>query len=248
MTSNASYRRTAIWVASLWLLTAFGAIAGTAVMNSVLTAPDYLTTIFPQSTTVISGMLLWLINDFGIVFIGLLMFPILKQQSERMALTYLSMRMFEAIFLIVGVIFAMLLIPLSHEYIKAGTADVTTYQAIGTVLKQAEYWFMTPMQLIPLGLGGVVLTAFLYRTKLVPRFISVIGFIGYALLLPSGILTLLGILDTLPGAPGSVLVIPVALFEIILMPIWLYAKGFNRSAIASEFSETAAKNPLLSAA
>src|SRR5664279_1280271 len=234
MNSNASYRRTAIMVASLWLLTAFGAIAGTALMNSVLNAPDYLTTVFPKSVTVISGMLLWLINDFGIVLIVLLMFPILKKQSERMALTYLSMRMFEAIFLVVGVIFAMLLIPLSQEFIKAGATDVTSYQAIGSVLKQAEYWFMTSMQLIPLGLGGVVLAFFLYQTKLVPRFISVVGLIGYGLLVPSAILTLLGVLDTLPGAPGSLLVIPVAAFEIILMPIWLYAKGFNLPVTTSE--------------
>lgn len=234
MISNASYRGTAIMAASLWLLTAFGAIAGTFLMESVLNAPDYLSTVFPKSTTVIGGMLLWLINDFGIVMIGLLMFPILKKQSERLALAYLSMRMFEAIFLIVGVILAMLVIPLSQAFINAGSANVSSYQAIGSVLKQAEYWFMTPMQLIPLGLGGVILTSLLYRARLVPRFISVVGFIGYALLLPAGILTLLGVLDTLPGSPGSLLVIPVALFEIILMPIWLYAKGFNMSGTASE--------------
>lgn len=247
MTSNVSQRRTEILVASLWLLTAFGAIAGTALMNSVLNAPDYLTMVFPKSVTVISGMLLWLINDFGIVLIGLLMFPILKKQSERMALTYLSMRMFEAIFLVVGVIFAMLLIPLSQSFIKAGTTDVTTYQTIGSVLKQAEYWFMTPMQLIPLGLGGVVLTFFLYQTKLVPRFISIVGLIGYGLLVPGTILTLLGVLDIKPGAPGSLLVIPVAAFEIILMPIWLYTKGFNMSATAPELAQPTA-NPLLNVA
>ena len=247
MASKSSLRITEILVASLWLITAFGAIAGTGLMNSVLNAPDYLTTVSLSSTTVIGGMLLWLINDFGIVAIGLLMFPILKQQSERMALTYLSMRMFEAIFLIVGVIFAMLLIPLSQEFIKAGTTDAASYQAIGSVLKQAEYWFMTPMQLIPLGLGGVVLTFFFYQTKLVPRFISVVGLIGYGLLAPSAILTLLGVLDTLPGAPGSLLVIPVAAFEIILMPIWLFAKGFNLSAAASKSAKTEA-NPLLSVA
>ena len=175
------------------------------------------------------------------------MFPILKKQSKRMALTYLSMRMFEAIFLVVGVIFALLLIPLSQEFIKAGATDVTSYQAIGSILKQAEYWFMTPMQLIPLGLGGLVLTFFLYQTKLVPRFISVVGLIGYGLLVPSAVLTLLGVLDTLLGAPGSLLVIPVAAFEIILMPIWLYAKGFNMSATTSKSAKIEA-NALLSAA
>jgi hypothetical protein len=234
-------------VASLFLVTAIGAIAGNALLNPVVNAPDYLTTVFPKSATVISGMLLWLINDIGIVFIGLLMFPLLKKQNESMALGYVSMRMFESIFLIIGVIFAMLLIPLSQEFIKAGATDVTSFQAIGSLLKQAEYWFMTTMQLVPLGLGGVIFTTLLYQSKLVPRFISVVGFIGYALLLPSAILTLFGVLDTLPGSLGSILIIPVVIFEIILMPIWLYAKGFNVSAIASKPAKTAT-NELLSAA
>ncbi|MBZ0277649.1 MAG: DUF4386 domain-containing protein [Anaerolineae bacterium] len=244
MISNTSYRGTAVIAATLWLLTAFGAIAGTALMNGVLDAPDYLMLTSSQSTTVIGGMLLWLVNDFGIVMIGLVMFPILKQQSERLALAYLSMRIFESIFLIVGVIFALLVIPLSQAYIKAGAVDAASYQAIGIGLRQAQYWFMTPLQLIPLGLGGLVLTILLYRARLVPRLISLVGIIGYAVLLPAGILTLLGVLDTLPGQPGSVLVIPVAVFEIILMPVWLYAKGFNFSAGASRLTKSAANSAL----
>jgi hypothetical protein len=94
------------------------------------------------------------------------------------------------------------------------------------------------MQLIPLGLGGVILTAILYRTKLVPRFIAVVGLIGYAVLVPGAILTLFGVLDTSPGASGGLLAIPVAVFEIILMPVWLFAKGFNASAIASKPAKT----------
>ena len=241
MSSDASLRRTAILVASLFLVTAIGAIAGNGLLNTVINAPDYLTTAFPKSATVISGMLLWLINDIGIVFIGLLMFPILKKQSESMALGYVSMRMFESIFLILGVIFAMLLIPLSQEFIKASATGVASYQAIGSLLKQAEYWFMTPMQLVFLGLGGVILTSLLYQSKLVPRFISVVGFIGYALLLPSAILALYGVLDPSPGGPGSILAIPGAVFEIILMPIWLFAKGFNTTVISAKQSATSGK-------
>ncbi len=227
MTSNASLRRTAILVASLWIVTAIGAIAGALLINPVINTPDYLTTVFPKSATVTSGMLGWLINDIGIVFIGLLMFPILKQQSESMALGYLSMRIFESGLMIVGVFFAMLLIPLSQEFIKAGPTDVTSFQAIGSVLKQAENWFLNILQLVFLGLGGIILTSMLYQTKLVPRFISGVGLVGYALLLPAAILALYGILDPTPGGSASILAIPVAIFEIILMPIWLYAKGFN---------------------
>ena len=234
MTSNVSHRRTAILVASLFLVTAIGAIAGAALMNPVINAPDYLTTVFPNRATVTSGMLLWLINDIGIVFIGLLMFPILRTQSESMALGYVSMRIFEAILMIVGVIFAMMLIPLSQEFIKRGATDVASFQAIGSVLKQAENWFLNTMQLIFLGLGGIIFTSMLYKSKLVPRPISVVGFIGYALLLPAFLIALFGILDPTPGGPGTFLAVPAAFFEIILMPIWLFSKGFNTAVISAK--------------
>ncbi|MBI3242351.1 MAG: DUF4386 domain-containing protein [Chloroflexi bacterium] len=234
MNSNMSYRRTEILVASLWIITAIGAIGGAILINPIINAPDYLTTVFPKSAIITSGMLGWMINDIGIVFIGLLMFPILKKQSESMALGYLSMRIFESILMIVGVFFAMLLIPLSQEFIKSGAMNVASFQAIGSVLKQAENWFLNLLQLIFLGLGGVILTSLLYQTKLVPRFISVFGFIGYALLLPAAIIGLFGILDPTPGGPGSILAVPVAIWEIIIMPIWLFAKGFNTTVISTK--------------
>ena len=102
------------------------------------------------------------------------------------------------------------------------------------MLKQAEGWFLNTLQLIFLGLGGVILTSMLYRMKLVPRMIAAFGFIGYALLLPGAILALFGVLDSTPGGPGTIMAVPVAIWEIIIMPIWLFMKGFNVSAIASK--------------
>ena len=136
--------------------------------------------------------------------------------------------------MIVGVIFAMMLIPLSQEFIKAVATDVASFQAIGSVLKQTENWFLNTMQLIFLGLGGIIFTSMLYKSKLVPRSISVVGFIGYALLLPAFLIALFGILDPTPGGPGTILAVPAAFFEIILMPIWLYAKGFNTAVISAK--------------
>jgi hypothetical protein len=233
MTADATLRRTEILVASLWLVTAFGAIAGAALINPVISAQDYLATVSSRSTSIIGGTLGWLVNDIGIVFIGLLMFPILKRQSESMALGYLSMRIFESVLMIVGVFFSLLLIPLSQEFIKAGATDVHSYQAIGSVLKQAEHLFLNVLQWIFLGLGGIILTSILYQTRLVPRSISIVGIGGYAVLLPAAVLALFGLLDPTPGASGSLVAIPVAIFEIVLMPVWLFAKGFNVSAIAS---------------
>jgi len=234
MTSTTPYRKTEIYVALLWIITAAGAIGGASLINPIINAPDYLTLVFPKSITLTSGMFGWMINDIGIVFIGLLMYPILKKHSESMALGYLSMRMFESLLMIVGVFFALMLIPLSRDFINAGTADVSTLQTIGSILKQAENWFLNLLQLIFLGIGGLILNMILYKTKLVPRAISIFGFIGYALLLPAAVVGLFGLLDPTPGGPGSILAVPVALWEIIIMPVWLFTKGFNTDYLSTK--------------
>lgn len=246
MNTNVSYRRTAILVASLFLVTAIGAVAGAALMNPVINASDYLTTVYSKSATLTGGMVLWLVNNIGIVFIGLLMFPILRKQSESLALGYVSLRMFEGIFMTVGVIFAMLLIPLSQEFIRARATDLSSYQAIGSVIKYAESLFLNTFQLIFLGLGGVIFTSMLYRSKLVPRVIAVVGIIGYSLLIPAFLLSIFGIVDSTPGGPGTLLAVPVAFFEILLMPIWLYAKGFNTAGVSAKQEAIPGKSEVLS--
>jgi hypothetical protein len=68
----------------------------------------------------------------------------------------------------------------------------------------------------------------LLRTRLVPRGFSVLGLIGYPVLLLSAVLDMFGVVDTVNGA-GLVGLVPGGLFE-LLLPIWLIAKGFNVAA------------------
>jgi hypothetical protein len=55
----------------------------------------------------------------------------------------------------------------------------------------------------------------------------VVGLIGYTVVLLSSIAAWFGLLDVSPGGNGSPLVVPVALFEIILLPFRLLFKGFT---------------------
>jgi hypothetical protein len=78
---------------------------------------------------------------------------------------------------------------------------------------------------LPTGLGGLVLTYLLFVSRLIPRPIAVIGLLGY-LLLTLGV----PLLDMNNGS-GQLLLVPGGLFEVVLLPIWLFSKGFNsRSA------------------
>jgi len=87
--------------------------------------------------------------------------------------------------------------------------------------------------MIVLSLTALILNYLLYKSKLVPRWISAWGFIGATLLLAEGLLGMVGLSSTI----SSFLVLPIALNEMFLA-VWLIIKGFNSSAIASGSAKT----------
>ena len=222
-------RTIAIIVGALFLIAMVASLLGGGLVESVITAPDYLTAVSENKTQVIIGVLLELINAIGVVGIGVLMFPILKQHNESIAAGYLGIRIVEAAFCAVIVISPLSLITLSQQYLAADAGAAAYYQTVGA-LSMAERASVAGL-LIPVffSLGALLFYYLLYQAKLLPRFISVWGFIGAILILISNLLSLnleIGM------SIGMVLALPMILNEIFL-GIWLIVKGFNPSAIVS---------------
>ena len=230
-----SNKRTARIVGVLFLTAMVASLVGGGLVESVLSAPDYLTAIPENETQVIMGVFLELINAIAVLGIGVLMFPILRLHNEVMALGYLGFRIIESVFCCVIVISPLSLMTLSQEYSKAGASDASYFQTVGT-LSIAERASVAGL-LIPvaLGLGALLFYSLLYQSRLLPRFISVWGLIGVVLILALNLLSTSG-LEVGIGI-GLVLALPIILNEVFL-GIWLIVKGFDPSAIASGSAET----------
>ncbi|MHC4213004.1 MAG: DUF4386 domain-containing protein [Planctomycetota bacterium] len=226
-----SYRKTSIIVGVLFLTAMFTSIVGDGLIKSIVDAPDYLINAYPHKTKVITGVLLQLTCAAAVVGIAVLLFPILKKHNEPIALSYVGFRVIESAIIFVSAISILLLITSSQEYLKAGTPDASSFQTSGTIAKAGHYWAFQ-MVIIVCGIAGSLFCYLLYQSKLIPRFISVLGIIGYPLSLLAPLLEMFGIIDTLDGA-GIIMYIPGAIFEALLLPIWLFVKGFKPSAISS---------------
>jgi len=224
---GASQRFAEIMIASLFLLTAATSIYGVIVLDPILNAPDYLAGVFPNKGAVALGSLMWSINNIGIVFIAVFAFPLLRKVNEVLAVGYLTARIIEGAVMMFGIAATLLLIPLSEAFIQAGAPQGAWFQSIGDVLKHLKLLGLTELSLPLLGLGGLIFVWQLFRFRLVPRLISVVGLIGYALIFFGGIAGWFDLVDATPFGPGTFLAIPVALFEIVLLPFWLLFKGFK---------------------
>ena len=145
------------------------------------------------------GVLLMMCSGLAVVGIGLLMYQVLKDVNQRLAFWYPVLRIVE--FTVSAVVGVYLLSQLQ-------------------VVPNHLLWVY-----IPTGIGGLILTYLLFVSRLVPRFIAVLGLVGYATFLAAVPLDLLGVLNMNEGV-GMIVLAPGGLFEFVAMPIWLIAKGF----------------------
>ena len=216
-----TYRTTAKVVGALYIL---GFIVGIA--GSVLGTPGQLDTISARSLMIAIGALLWVIAAAGDAAHGVMMFPILKQNNERIALGYFGARIVEAAVVAVSALFILLQIPLGAEFLKASASETSYLQSLSALFAQSQaYTYQIGM--VTLGMAGLTLCYGFYWEKLVPQFFIIWGFIGYACFLGGSMLEILGfnlqLLHTLPGG----------LWEMTI-GVWLIVKGFNSTAFVSE--------------
>jgi hypothetical protein len=219
-----TYRTTAKVVGALYIL---GFVVGIA--GSALGTPGQLEAVSARSMMIAIGALLWVIAAAGDAAHGVMMFPILKQNNERIALGYLSARLVEAAIIAVSALFILLQIPLGVEFLKASASGTSYLQSLSTLFAQSQaYTYQIGM--VALGTAGLTLCYGFSRAKLVPQFFVIWGFIGYVSFLGGSMLEILGfnlqLLHTLPGG----------LWEMSI-GVWLIVKGFNSAAFVSESVE-----------
>ena len=215
----AYFRNTARVVGALFLGGMVVGIGGNALIQSILGAPDRLSIVPANSVVLAIGAMLMLLAGVWDVAHGILMFPILKQQGERIAFGYLGYRIVDAVFIGLWVLFLLVQIPLGNEYVKAGPTDRSSVQALSAVSVQVSLYAYQISQ-ITLGIAGVLLCYAFLRAKLVPRAVAIWGLLAYALHLGGGVLEVLGfnlkLLHTIPGG----------LWEVFI-GVWLIARGFK---------------------
>ncbi len=163
-----------------------------------------------NKTLLTIGVLFEIYCGVAVAGIGVVMFPILKKINKRLAVGYVIFRSMDLVIISVSGIYLLSLLKLIQNY------HLMIYATNG--------------------IGGLIFSYLLYQSKLIPRSLSVLGIIGYFVLLVGVPLGLLGYVDMDKGA-GMTFFLPGGLFELIL-PIWLIVKGFNPSAIASLSTKT----------
>ena len=196
---------------------------GFGLLNSVINSPSSLAVIFNLKNQVIfqAAIMMAVFAPVNIV-LGVIMTPIFKPYNQPLAYGYLSAAIASTVLLIVGAIFLLLSIPLSEEFVKVGAGNTNNLELLFTLCKKANF-FSYQIAMVIWGLGGLIFSYLLFVSKIVPRWLSIWGIIGYVIFISGAFFALFGInIDVILDIPGG-------LFEIFLS-FWFIIKGFDMSS------------------
>lgn len=219
-----SNRKTSIIVGSLFIIATVATLVSGLFFWSIYDS-DYLTVVSTNETQILISVLFMLTTAAAIAGIPIALFPIIKKQNESLALGYVVSRVFEALFFIISTIILLAIFSLSHEFVNTSAPVTTYFETSGTLLLGVFDWSSILLD-FPFAISAVIVNYLFYKSKLIPRWLSILGLIGGSVFLAATPLLLFGVEE------ATYMAAIIGIQEMVLA-VWLIVKGFNASAIDS---------------
>ncbi len=231
-TLESSSRQLAIAAGVFFLITHLPSVPARILYGPVLNNPGWITGLGPD-TPLLVGAFLEVICAAAIVGTAVALFPVVKRHNEAGALGYVGLRTLEAGIIAVGLVPILVAVTLRQQAAAGGSA-MPGLVTLGSSLVAFNNWTAVVGPGLVCGINTVVMASLLYRSRLVPRFIPVLGLIGGPLVFAYNAAVLFGISDRFPTWT-AIAVVPIFAWEVSLA-IWLIARGFKLPATTGEVS------------
>lgn len=202
-------------VGILYIIGTVAGILSVTFTGSVIGSADVLMKVSANVNEAKLGTLFILIMGISLALVPAVIYPVVKKYNEALALGYVVFRgALETFIYIISAIW-LLLVVLSKEY-----ATSASFQSVNHLLSNSGEQIHS-FTMIIFSLGALMFYYLLYRSKLIPKWLSGWGLIAGIIYLVTGITAMFGTVSTL-------VLMPLALQEMV-MAVWLIIKGFNSS-------------------
>ncbi|MGD6830692.1 DUF4386 domain-containing protein [Sutcliffiella halmapala] len=203
-------------------------VAGIFSVVPVIDGADYIVKAVTYENQVFIGAFFQMLMVVSYVGIPILMYPILSKHNKGIALGSVAFGIIAGVFIISGVIILLLLLTLSREFIEMGTLDLSYFQTLGGLLQAGRDLVNHVATTLAFVLAMLLFNCIFYQTKLVPRWLSVLGIFGSTSSILASLLFMFRFigLDTI----YMMLNLPIAIQQLVLA-IWLIGKGFKPTVL-----------------
>ncbi len=229
METTPSYRNHAIWAGIFFIIATAFLFVGEALYKPALTDPDVLTVAAGAKSDITLGILIEFACVLAIPLIAVVLYPVLRGVSAALAIGYVAFRLLEAAIFFQIEIDRLLVLAISREFVAAPTANTDQIDLLVRTLMSGEAWSGTtgPLYNIVFVIGMLMLNWMLWKSRLVPQWISGWGMVSAAVL---GGLAIVVLFLEVSGALAVTLIAPLAVQEMVLA-LWFIFKGFDRAAL-----------------
>jgi hypothetical protein len=132
-------------MAGIFFLLAMGSsLTGAILMEPLISDPDWLSQLLTNTPILYAGVYLELLNAISVIGIAVMLFRVLKEYNEHMAIGYLGFRIIESMVCIIAAILPLLLLTLGKEYAEAGGGDVSGFLSSGNLIYDGRGYISSP--------------------------------------------------------------------------------------------------------
>jgi len=153
------------------------------------------------------------------VGIAIFLYAFIKKYDKRLANAYLAIASINFTIIVVSNIIHVGLLSLSEDFAVTTSATTDHFTTLAKMLYDAYYWTHFLMLML-YGIGGSVLYYFLFKTKLIPRWLSIWGILASIVVFFGGALQLADI------KVSGLLFVQNGIYVLTFIA-WLLIKGFN---------------------
>jgi hypothetical protein len=218
-------RRVALTAGALLIAATAASLASSAVEHPVGTGMADLAAIPGNAARVSAGGLMELAAAAASAGIAVALYPVLRERSQELALGAVVFRTIEAAMYALGAVITLSLPGVARQYAQEAAPVRAGIQAVGDALVGVRQDAILAGVLAYI-VGALMYYCVLYRSRLVPRWLTGWGIAAEA---PMLIACVSAAFTHTPVASYTALILPIAVQEIALAA-WLILRGFSPRA------------------
>jgi hypothetical protein len=237
-----SARKTALVAGVLYLITFVASIPAVFLfLGPVLDNPGYIIGAGADNR-VVWGCYLDVITALAGIGTAITLFPVVRRKNEALAIGFVTSRLLEAAIIMIGVVSLMAIVSLRQDLAGTAGTDNTALVIAGRSLVAVRDWTFLLGPGLMAAVNALLLGTLMYRSRLVPRIIPLMGLVGAPLLLAATTATMFGVTTQL-SAWSTLATLPVAAWEVSI-GTWMAVKGFTPSPLTAGTDTAGTERPL----